>query len=45
MSKLTLTKSLAISIATTLPLGVFLVAKDEGKIVYANPKAEDTFVS
>jgi diguanylate cyclase (GGDEF)-like protein/PAS domain S-box-containing protein len=43
MSKLTLTKSLAISIATTLPLGVFLVAKDEGKIVYANPKAEDTF--
>lgn len=43
MSKLTMTKDLAISITMSLPLGVFLVAKDNGKIVYANPKAEDTF--
>jgi len=43
MSKLTLNKDLAISIATKLPLGVILVAKDDGKIAYANPKAEDIF--
>lgn len=43
MSKLKLTRDLAISIATSLPLGVLLVTKVGGEIVYANPKAEDIF--
>ncbi len=42
MSKLKITKDLAISITASLPVGVCLAAND-GAIVYANPKAVDIF--
>jgi diguanylate cyclase (GGDEF)-like protein/PAS domain S-box-containing protein len=42
MSKLELTKELAISITACLPIGVCLAAQS-GEIVYANSKAEDIF--
>ncbi len=42
MSKLRLTKELAISITASLPIGVCLVSND-GEVVYSNPKAEEIF--
>lgn len=42
MSKLKLTKELAMSITASLPMGVCLISND-GDVVYSNPKAEDIF--
>ena len=42
MSKLAITRDLALSITASLPIGVCVAAYD-GEIVYANPKAEDIF--
>ena len=42
MSKLKITKDLAISITASMPVGVCLAGHD-GEIVYANPKAEEIF--
>jgi diguanylate cyclase (GGDEF)-like protein/PAS domain S-box-containing protein len=42
MTKFEITKDLAISMTTSLPIGVCLASND-GKIVYANPKAEEIF--
>jgi|GEM_PF-798136 len=43
MSKLEITKDLAISITESLPVGVLLIANSNGKITFANPKAENIF--
>lgn len=42
MSTLSVTKELAVSMMSSLPIGILLVTRD-GVIVYANTKAEDVF--
>ena len=42
MSKLDITKDIAVSITESLPVGVF-VTDNNGEVVYANPKANDIF--